>query len=246
MMRRAVILVVCMMFVGYFTFPVACGGGGDTNDAGVTQDTVVTQDTPGTQDTGGTQDTSTDTSMSFFVTSVGLGDGANLGGLSGADAHCQKLAEAAGSTGKTWKAYLSTSTENARDRIGTGPWYNAKGVLIAKDVADLHGAGNAMSKENSLDEKGEQVKGRGDTPNEHDILTGSKTDGTVDGDKTCGDWTSNAAGSGSAIVGHHDRLGLGEDDASKSWNASHASRGCSQDDLKGTGGAGLFYCFAAN
>lgn len=183
-----------------------------------------------------------DASMSFFVTSAGPGDGANLGGLEGADAHCAKLAEAGGVTGKTWHAYLSTSTANARERIGSGPWTNAKGVLIANNVDDLHGESNAISKETALSEKGEVINGRGDNPNRHDILTGSTADGLVDGDKTCGDWTYN--GEGSAMVGHHDRIGLRDDAPSKSWNASHPSRGCSQDNLRSTGGDGLFYCFA--
>ncbi len=182
--------------------------------------------------------------MSFFITSKGSGDGAKLGGLAGADAHCQSLAAAAGAGSKTWKAYLSTKTENARDRIGDGPWYNAKGVKVADNVADLHSDNNKLSKENSLTEKGAVVNGRGDSPNQHDILTGSQADGTrfTDGeDHTCSDWTSN--GEGSAQVGHHDRQGGGP--AATSWNASHASRGCSQENLIGTGGNGYFYCFAA-
>jgi hypothetical protein len=183
--------------------------------------------------------------MSFFVTSVGPGDGANLGGLAGADAHCQSLAEAAGAGGKTWRAYLSTSSENARDRIGAGPWQNAKGDVIAASVDELHSDANKLSKETALSEKGEVVNGRGDEPNRHDILTGSNPDGTVASDQTCGDWTSN--GEGAAMLGHHDRMGLDESAAAKSWNSSHASRGgCGQEALKGTGGDGLFYCFAAN
>jgi hypothetical protein len=181
--------------------------------------------------------------MSFFVTSAGPGDGANLGGLAGADAHCQSLAEAAGAGDKTWRAYLSTGTENARDRIGAGPWQNAKGVVIAANVEELHSDANAISKETGLTETGETVNGRGDDPNRHDILTGSNADGTAN-ENTCGDWTLN--GEGSAMVGHHDRMGLRDDAPSKSWNASHPSRGCSQADLQGTGGDGLFYCFAAN
>ncbi len=186
-----------------------------------------------------------DNTMSFFVTSIGLGKGANLGGLEGADAQCQKLAEAAGVTGKTWHAYLSTSTVDAKDRIGAGPWYNAKGQKIADDVASLHSDANNISKETALDEKGNVVNGRGDTPNRHDILTGSKPDGTKIADQTCGDWTSD--GEGAAMMGHHDRKGLDDSAAAKSWNSSHASRGgCGQEALKGTGGDGLFYCFAAN
>lgn len=183
------------------------------------------------------------TTMTFFVTSVGVGDGANLGGLDGADAHCAKLAEAAGSTGKTWKAYLSAEGVNAKDRIGAGPWQNFKGEVIATDVANLHSADNKLSKATALTETGVVVNGRGDTPNQHDILTGSNPDGTLAAGQTCGDWTLN--GEGSAIVGHSDRTGLDESDAAKSWNSSHPSRGCSQENLVGTGGAGLLYCFAA-
>ena len=179
--------------------------------------------------------------MTFFITSAGSGDGANLGGLEGADAICQRLAEAAGATGKTWHAYLSTSTVNARDRIGAGPWHNVKGALIANNLDELHGDANAISKETGLTEAGNPVKGRGDEPNQHDILTGTNADGTAN-ENTCGDWTLN--GDGSAMVGHHDRMGLKDDAPSKSWNASHPSRGCGQEALVGTGGAGLFYCFA--
>ncbi|AZO08988.1 MULTISPECIES: hypothetical protein [unclassified Mesorhizobium] len=187
---------------------------------------------------------SQDAKMSFFVTSVGSGKGADLGGLKGADAHCASLAEAAGVTGKTWHAYLSTSAEDARDRIGKGPWLNAKGEKIADDVASLHGDANGITKQTALDEKGEVVNGRGDEPNRHDILTGSKPDGTKIADQTCGDWTMSGA-EGAAMMGHHDRMGLDDSAAAKSWNSSHASRGgCSQEALKGTGGDGLFYCFA--
>ena len=187
--------------------------------------------------------------MSFFITSQGPGDGANLGGLSGADAHCQKLAEAAGSSGKTWKAYLSASSAdgkpaiNARDRIGSGPWFNAKGVQVAANLDELHFSNVGLSKENSVNEKGEVVNGRGDSPNQHDILTGSQLNGTAftDGaDHTCGNWTKN--GEGSAQVGHHDRTGGGQ--VPSSWNAAHGSRGCSQANLVATGGNGYFYCFA--
>lgn len=181
--------------------------------------------------------------MSFFITSQGPGNGADLGGLAGADAHCQSLAEAAGAGAMTWRAYLSTSEENARDRIGSGPWYNAEGELIAEDVAALHDDPN-ISKETGLTEAGQMVEGRGDSPNRHDILTGSNPDGTAAAE-TCEDWTSSAE-DGSAIVGHHDRIGLRDDEASRSWNASHSSRGCSQENLRSTGGDGLFYCFAAN
>lgn len=187
--------------------------------------------------------------MSFFITSVGSGRGADLGGLAGADRHCQQLAEAAGVKGRTWAAYLSTSAAdgkpavNARDRIGSGPWVNAKGVQVAASVADLHSANNKLSKENSLSEKGEVINGRGDTPNRHDILTGSQSGGTAfsgEADTTCRNWAS--SGEGAAQVGHHDRVGGGPDPTS--WNSSHPSRGCSQEALRSTGGDGLFYCFA--
>ncbi len=181
--------------------------------------------------------------MTFFITSQNPGQGANFGGLAGADAHCTALAEAAGATGKTWRAYLSTSAENARDRIGAGPWHNAKGELIALSVADLHGPDNPINKVTGLDERGTQINGRGDTPNRHDILTGSLPDGTA-AEQTCNDWTN--GGEGSAMVGHHDRIGLNDSDAAKSWNSSHPSRGCSLEALRGTGGDGLLYCFAAN
>jgi hypothetical protein len=184
-----------------------------------------------------------DASMSFFVTSANPGQGADFGGIAGADAHCTSLAEAAGITGKSWRAYLSTSSENARDRIGTGPWVNAAGVEIAASVEALHGDANAIGKETALDERGNVVNGRGDTPNRHDILTGSLADGTA-AEATCEDWTS--SGDGSAMVGHHDRLGLDDTPPSLSWNASHPSRGCSLEALQGTGGDGLLYCFAVN
>ena len=191
--------------------------------------------------------------MSFFVTSAGPGKGADLGGLAGADRHCQALAQAAGAGNKTWRAYLSTQgpgAVNARDRIGRGPWQNAKGAVIAKDVAELHGTNN-ITKQTALTEKGTVVNGRGDSPNMHDVLTGSQPDGTAFSgadDRTCGNWTK--SGQGVAIVGHSDRTGLDESAPMKSWNSSHPSRGpgggCAQDDLKSTGGAGLLYCFAAN
>lgn len=193
----------------------------------------------------------------FFVTSVGIGNGGNLGGLAGADNYCQQLAQAAGAGAKTWRAYLSTQPAdgkpavNARDRIGKGPWQNSKGVVVAKDVAELHSAGNNLTKATALSEKGDVINGRGDTPNRHDVLTGSQADGTAfaaGDDRTCKNWTSSTQGA--AMVGHADRVGLRDDDASKSWNTSHPSRGpdggCSQNDLKSTGGDGLFYCFAAN
>jgi hypothetical protein len=196
--------------------------------------------------------------MSFFATSVGSGKGADLGGLAGADAHCQRLATAAGVTGKTWRAYLSTpptmaaapapaiAATNARDRIGNGPWYNAKGALIARNVEHLHD-GNNIGKDTALDERGQGIKGRGDTPNEHDMLTGSRADGTAfapQTDTTCKSWTSSTEGS--AIVGHHDRIGPLPENWAKSWNFSHQSAGCSQEALVRTGGAGKFYCFATN
>jgi hypothetical protein len=196
--------------------------------------------------------------MGFFITSVGVGKGADLGGLAGADAHCQKLAAAAGAGGRTWRAYLSVpgafastgnppvAAVNARERIGTGPWFNAKGQLIARDVAHLHN-GNNLNKETALDEKGAVVKGRGDTPNEHDILTGSRADGTAfapQTDTTCKAWTSSTEGS--AIVGHHDRIGPIPGNWATSWNFSHQSAGCSQEALVRTGGSGRLYCFVGN
>ena len=193
----------------------------------------------------------------FFLTSSGPGKGGDLGGIEGADKHCQTLAQAAGAGTKTWHAYLSTQAAdgkpavNARDRIGKGPWQNAKGVVIAKDVAELHSAANNLTKQTALTERGEVNNGRGDVPNRHDVLTGTQPDGSAfaaGDDRTCKDWTSSTQGS--AVVGHSDRIGLRDDDASKSWNSSHPSRGpdggCSQADLKSTGGDGLFYCFAAN
>jgi hypothetical protein len=182
--------------------------------------------------------------MSFFVTSVGLGQGADLGGLAGADAQCQKLAEAAGSTGKTWRAYLSAEGVNARDRIGAGPWVNAKGETIASDVASLHSDANNITKQTALTETGAVVSGRGDTPNQHDILTGSNADGTLAAGQTCADWTS--SGEGGAMLGHSDRSGPETLATGTSWNAAHPSRGCGQQALIATGGNGYFYCFAAN
>lgn len=195
--------------------------------------------------------------MSFFITSVGSGKGGDLGGLAGADAHCQKLAAAAGAGGKSWHAYLSTpgafpsqanpkgvASVNARDRVGNGPWYNAKGQLIARDLAHLHN-GNHLSRQTALDEKGNLINGRGDRPNEHDMLTGSRADGTAfapQTDTTCKAWTSST--DGSAIVGHHDRSGPLPENWATSWNFSHQSAGCSQEALIRTGGAGRFYCFA--
>ena len=205
----------------------------------------------------GLQSVSANNSMSFFVTSTGGGDGANYGGLKGADAHCQKLATSAGSENKTWRAYLSTSGKidfknkdnnvaavHARNRIGKGPWYNAKGKLIAQDLEQLHSSNN-LSKKTSLSENGNPINGRGDKPNKHDILTGSRSDGTAFSpftDTTCKGWTSNDKGS--AVLGHHDITGLNNDSWATSWNFSHQSRGCSDKNLESTGGAGLLYCFA--
>jgi hypothetical protein len=184
-----------------------------------------------------------DAGTGFFVTSANPGSGGDLGGLEGADAHCAALAEAAGVTGRTWAAYLSTSTEAARDRIGSGPWANAEGVVIAESVEALHGEGNNISKETALDETGAVVNGRGDEPNRHDILTGSLPDGTA-AEQTCEDWTS-AGAETAGMVGHHDRMGLDDSEAARSWNSSHASRGgCGMEALRGTGGDGLVYCFA--
>ena len=188
--------------------------------------------------------------LGFFITSTGSGDGANLGGLAGADRICQARAEAVGAGSRRWRAYLSASARpgspavNARDRIGSGPWYNAKGVPVAMSVADLHSADNHINKQDALTETGALVNGRGDTPNTHDILTGSQADGTAfagEADRTCANWTSN--GEGSAQVGHHDRQGGGPDPTS--WNSAHPSRGCSQANLQASGGNGLFYCFAS-
>ena len=196
-------------------------------------------------------------SMTFFITRAGSGKGGDLGGIEGADRLCQSLAQAAGAGSRTWRAYLSTQGAggtpaiNARDRIGRGPWQNAKGEAIAQSVDDLHSANNKISKQTALNEKGEPVNGRGDTPNRHDILTGSQPDGRAfpaGDDRTCGNWTKGTQGT--AIVGHHDRMGLRDDEPSKSWNSSHPSRGpdggCSQADLRSTGGDGLLYCFASN
>jgi len=189
--------------------------------------------------------------MTFFVTSVGSSKGADLGGLEGADRHCQNLAQAAGASGKTWRAYLSTQATgganavNARDRIGRGPWQNVKGVVVAKDVADLHRENN-INKQTALTERGDVVNGRGDNPNTHDMITGSQGNGTTfppDQDRTCGNYTKSGS-EGVVMLGHHDRMGTSGD--AQSWNAAHESRGCSQDGLRSTGGAGLFYCFAAN
>ena len=190
-----------------------------------------------------------DRPMGFFVTSVGMGNGGNLGGLEGADAHCQKLAAAAGAGSREWRAYLSTEAadkrgESARQRIGNGPWYNARGILIAANLTDLHLYNKTITLETALDENGNRIKGRYDKPNEHDVLTGTQDDGTAyfpdEMDHTCNNWTSSSAGS--AQVGHHDRHGGGN----ASWNSAHPSRGCSLEDLAKSGGAGKLYCFAAD
>ena len=196
--------------------------------------------------------------MTFFVTSAGPGNGANLGGIAGADAHCQKLAAAAGAGARTWRAYLSTQAPalndpgftNAKDRIGAGPWRNAKGVVIAQDVADLHSPGSKLTQATAIDEKGNSVNGRTDQPNNHDMLTGSRPDGTAFAgapfaDMTCGNWTKGGT-EGSAMLGHHDVSGTVDNAWAKSWNSSHPSRGCDAAGLRSTGGAGLFYCFATN
>ncbi len=191
--------------------------------------------------------------MGFFVTSAGPGKGADLGGLAGADRQCQTLATAAGAGGRTWRAYLSQQPDgatpgvNARDRIGKGPWMNAKGVVVATDVEQLHGGANNINKQTALTEAGNVVNGRGDTPNMHDVLTGSQPNGSFiagNVNTTCGNWTQ--SGEGSAMLGHHDKTGLDESVPAKSWNSSHQSRGCSPEALKATGGAGLYYCFAAD
>ena len=189
--------------------------------------------------------------MTFFITSVGSGKGADLGGLAGADKHCQSLAAAAGAGKHTWHAYLSTTGSggvNARDRIGKGPWYTAQGRLIARNVEELHEGVNNINRMIAVNEKGGTVHGRADTPNQHDMLTGSMPDGrasSAGGDTTCGNWTK-SGGDGSALLGHSDRHGLTETDPARSWNSSHPSKGCSQQSLVSTGGAGLFYCFAAD
>ena len=199
-----------------------------------------------------------DQSMGFFITSQGPGDGGNLGGLAGADAHCASLAAAAGSSGRTWRAYLSTqgaklddpSVVHARDRIGSGPWYNAKGIMVAKNVDDLHSANNNLNKETALDENGRMVNGRSEKPNKHDILTGSRPDGTAFAgaffpDMTCGNWTKNSA-EGAAMVGHHDRVGPIDHPWARSWNTAHPTVGCTPENVRKTGGDGLFYCFVAD
>jgi len=222
----------------------ACGRNNGAQTDATKTPVVGTQAAPVSLPMGGAKSVTT-----FFATSKGVGRGGDLGGLAGADTHCQALAKAEGSGDHTWRAYLSTmatKTEpavNARDRIGKGPWYNAQGDRIAANVQELHSGANKINKENAVTERGDPVNGVGDNPNMHDILTGSRPDGTGfegNDDLTCGNWTS--SGAGRAQVGHHDRMGQG--DGTNSWNSAHPSRGCSQKDLISTGGAGLFYCFA--
>jgi len=230
--------------VTVMTLLVACGGNTPAQDPAASAPPPETQTVPESLPMGGEKSV-----MRFFLTSRGLGKGGDLGGLAGADAHCQALAQAEGAGDHTWRAYLSTSATdgqpavNARDRIGRGPWYNGEGLLIAANVDELHSEKARINKETATTERLDQVNGRGDTPNRHDILTGSQPDGTAFGsgkDLTCGNWTSST--SGAAQVGHHDRRGGGE--AVSPWNSAHESKGCSQQDLEATGGAGLFYCFA--
>jgi len=219
------------------------GANGPESQQGANSDSRQEADAPEYRSMGGQKSV-----MTFFITSRGVGRGGDLGGLAGADAHCQALAKAEGAGDHTWRAYLSASASgstpavHARDRIGTGPWYNADGFRIARDVEELHSASNGIDKENGTTERLDPVNGVGDTPNRHDILTGSRPDGTAfepGEDHTCGNWTS--SGPGHAQVGHHDRKGQGQN--ASSWNSAHATRGCSQAELEGTGGAGLFYCF---
>lgn len=230
-------LATCALFAGAL-FVGACAPGGDAPEAEA--------------DAGAEMAAEAEMGpMTFFITSAGPGDGANLGGLEGADAHCETLASAVGAGGMGWMAYLSTIDEdgsaavNARDRIGMGPWHNQAGALIANDVDELHSEAANLTKESILTENGDMVNGRGDDPNMHDILTGSNMDGTAytgEDYDNCGNWTSNGE-DGSAAVGHHDRIGGGQNPTS--WNSAHASRGCSQENLQGTGGNGFYYCFAA-
>jgi hypothetical protein len=226
------------------TLAAACGGGGRTG--GADAPAADPQAVPQSLAMGGSKSVTR-----FFVTSKGPGRGGDLGGLAGADAHCQALAQAEGAGDHTWRAYLSTAATptapavNARDRIGRGPWYNSAGILVAASLDELHGPNSLISKHLAVTERLDEVNGVGDTPNTHDILTGSRPDGTAfDGkeDLTCGNWTSSSQGS--AQVGHHDRMGL--DPGISSWNSVHATQGCGQEDFAATGGAGLFYCFAVD
>ena len=230
--------------IGALLMLPACGRGNDAQTSTADAPGTGTQSAPPSVQMGGAKSVT-----KFFVTSRGIGRGGDLGGLAGADAHCQALANAEGSGDHTWQAYLSTTPTqtapavHARDRIGKGPWYNAEGSLVAANIDQLHSAESKINKATAVTERLDPVNGLGDTPNTHDILTGSRPDGTAfEGreDLTCGNWTS--SGEGRAQVGHHDRMGQG--DAASSWNSAHPSRGCSQQDLQNTGGAGLFYCFA--
>jgi hypothetical protein len=225
---------------------VACGPSDISETSSTHAPTAQTQTVPPSLPMGGAKSVT-----KFFVTGMGPGKGGDLGGLAGADAHCQALAKAEGAGDHTWRAYLSTAATatqpavNARDRIGTGPWYNAAGELVAMDAAQLHSVRTLLNKETAVTERADPVNGVGDSPNRHDILTGSRQDGMAfagNEDLSCGNWTS--SGPGRAQVGHHDRMGEGKD--ATSWNSAHASRGCSSEDLKSTGGAGLFYCFAVD
>lgn len=230
--------------IGAVSIFSACGQGGQPQTDTANAPAAGTESIPQSVEMGGAKSVT-----KFFITSVGVGKGGDLGGLAGADAHCQALAKAEGSGDHTWRAYLSTTATrtapavNARDRIGTGPWYNAEGLLVAANVVELHGSESKVSKATAVTERLDTVNGVGDDPNRHDILTGSRPDGTAfDGsdDLTCGNWTSSTAGR--AQVGHHDRMGQGA--SADSWNSAHTSRGCARQDLQSTGGGGLFYCFA--
>ena len=245
---RTLVTARRVLTLGAVLFAVNCSGNGappsNSAESGPAAEPASIETVPDRIEMGGAKSVTT-----FFITSVGPGHGGDLGGLAGADAHCQALAEAEYAGDHTWRAYLSTTATasepavHARDRIGTGPWYNAEALLIAPNVEVLHGDDNNVNKERATTERLDPVNGVGDDPNRHDILTGSQPDGTAfEGadDTTCGNWTS--SGDGSAQVGHHDRMGRG--DGVNSWNSEHASRGCSEDDLVSTGGAGLFYCFA--
>lgn len=238
--RSIVAAIACTALV----VVVACGGGGNNEQSATSELPANTEAVPESLPMGGEKSVTR-----FFVTSRGVGRGGDLGGLAGADAHCQMLATAEAAGDHTWRAYLSVSASdgtpavNARDRIGAGPWYNAEGLLVAANLDELHGDAARINKQTALTEGQDQVNGRGDSPNEHDILTGSRPDGTAypaEDNLTCNNWTSGSQGS--AQVGHHDRVGIAE--GVNSWNSVHASRGCSQEDLTATGGAGLFYCFA--
>ena len=245
-MMRSIVRRLGMAVTAVPLILAACGRTKDVQTGAANAPAAGTKSAPQSIQMGGAKSVTR-----FFVTSRGLGRGGDLGGLAGADAHCQALAKAEGAGDHTWRAYLSTTatkTEpavNARDRIGSGPWYNSGGVLIATTIAQLHSADSGINKENAVTERLDPVNGVGDTPNVHDMLTGSRPDGTAfngNEDLTCGNWTSSSQGR--AQLGHHDRMGQG--DGASSWNSAHASRGCSQQNLQSTGGAGLFYCFATD